>query len=214
MLGFCHALAVEYTLVRRLQNRLGLDPVLTPLLQSLIASQDAQEAGNAMEFLTSQARFVQHQQRMALPFGELPGDLANSVIACWRQTAGEDAESLGVETAMRAQCEPRRTRIELASRLMEQDGRTARTALAVSHGGVSLFLTALALAGSLDRREAVLAASDARAGRLALTLRAAGLGPKEIEEQLVTLHQDCDLPDDFSELTPASARALLERSNA
>ena len=106
LLRHCHALALEYRLTRRLKDRTALDPVLSPLVQALVASADAKEAERAMGFLAAQARFMQQQQRMALPFSELSAELANSALAAWRAHTGESETSLEAETAIRAQVEP------------------------------------------------------------------------------------------------------------
>ncbi|HSG32923.1 MAG TPA: hypothetical protein VLA37_00190, partial [Sphingomonadaceae bacterium] len=59
LLGHLHALALEWQLTQRIQQQNNVDPVLSPLLQSLIASSDAATASTAMAFLAAQARFVQ-----------------------------------------------------------------------------------------------------------------------------------------------------------
>ena len=74
-LGHVHALVLEWHLTELLQARLAIDPVLSPLLQALIASSDETTAGLAMKFLAAQARFGQAQRRMRLAVTELPGDL-------------------------------------------------------------------------------------------------------------------------------------------
>ena len=74
-LTHCHALSLEWQLARRLEERSGIDPVLSPLLQALIASDDAATASSAMAMLAAQARFMQQQRRMELPLGELPPEL-------------------------------------------------------------------------------------------------------------------------------------------
>ena len=64
LLTHVHALALEWQLTERLQARLSLDPVLSPLLQNLIAAPDADTARVAMNLLAAQARFGQSMRRM------------------------------------------------------------------------------------------------------------------------------------------------------
>ena len=75
LLAFCHVLAAEGLIAQRLQQRHAIDPVLSPLLQELIASEDTAIAGLAMSTLAAQSRFVQGQRRMELPIAELPLNL-------------------------------------------------------------------------------------------------------------------------------------------
>jgi hypothetical protein len=88
-------------------------------------------------------------------------------------------------------------------------GSQARTALAVDHAGMALFLTALALAAGQERDLAVLSTNDRLLARLALSLRAAGLKQNEIQAQLVLLHPDVALPEGFDGLRADRASALL-----
>ncbi|HSF12727.1 MAG TPA: hypothetical protein VLA50_07110, partial [Erythrobacter sp.] len=96
LLGFCHALANEGLLADRLQQRHAIDPVLSPLLQELIASDNAAVAGLAMSALAAQSRFIQSQRRMELPLGELPAERFHAVIARARRLAGSDTVQAGL----------------------------------------------------------------------------------------------------------------------
>ena len=66
-LSHCHALSIEWQLADRLRGRNGIDPVLSPLLQSLIASGDGDLSDAAMATLAAQARFIEQQKRMEMP---------------------------------------------------------------------------------------------------------------------------------------------------
>ena len=48
LLGHAHALAIEWQLTERLQTRLSLDPVLSPLVQEMISSGDPATSASAM----------------------------------------------------------------------------------------------------------------------------------------------------------------------
>lgn len=216
LLRHCHALALEWQLTERLQARLALDPVLSPLLQALIASPENATAAASMALLASQARFVQAQRRMKLPLGELPGDLLHAILVAMRTHGSKDPETQAcaqqAEAAIRARYDEGRSRIGIIARLVTAMGGGATAALSVSHAGVAIFTSALALASAQDRDLAILATSDGQLARLALALRAAGLKPSTIEEQFVALHPDVALPGDFDQLGADRAAALLARS--
>lgn len=218
ILSHIHALALEWQLTERLQARQSLDPVLSPLLQALVASPEPGTASLAMALLAAQARFAQTQRRMQLPLGELPGDLLHAALLEMRHFDGEDqaaqACSAAAESVIRGRFDESRSRMGLISRLVTGMGGDAAAALAVAHAGVGIFLTALALASGQDRDMAVLATNEGQLARLALALRAAGLKPALVEEQFVALHPDVALPPGFDRLGADHAAALLARSSA
>lgn len=215
-LSHVHALSLEWQLTQRMQVRLALDPVLSPLLQALIASSDAPVASTSMALLASQARFVQRQRRMELPLEELPGDLLHAALISLRGLAGDDpdlqAQIAATDQAIRGRYDEARSRLGLISRLVMGMGGGATAALAVTHAGVGIFLTALALASGQDRDMAVLSTNEAQVARLALALRASGMKPQSIEEQFLSLHPEVTLPDGFDQLGTDHAAALLARS--
>lgn len=213
-LTHCHGLAIECHVAERLKARNGIDPVLSPLMQSLIASDDAETAGLAMQALTSQARFAQRQKRMQLPLTELPADLFHHALVSWRSFAeGLDSDVLGkVETRIRKDFDESNSRLGLLSRLVEGMGGGARAALSISHAGVALFLTALASASEQERDVVALSTNDRQLARLALALRGAGLNPKDVEEQFLYLHPDVSLPEGFSQLRVDRAQSILAAS--
>lgn len=213
-----HALALEWQLTERLQNRHGLDPVLTPLLQALIASSDAGTAAIAMNLLAAQARFVQSQRRMQLPLCELPADLLHGAVNAMRafagghpQTAGQSAKA---EQAVRQRYDESRSRLGLIARLVTGMGGGAVAALSVTHAGAAIFSSALAIAAGQDRDLAVLSTNESQMARLALALRAAGVKPHGVEEQFIALHPDVTLPDGFERIGPDRAAAILAVANS
>lgn len=214
LLLHCHALAIESQLTQRLHESGALDPVLSPLLQSLVASDDAQVAESAMGLLAAQARFVETQRRMELPLRELTGELFHKALVAFVETFGPE-DGAAVERsvdALRAGFDEGASRIGLLARIVTGMGAGARAALAIHHAGTALFLTALALATGQDRPLAVLATNDRQLARLALMLRAAGLQPQEVEEQFLYLHPDIALPDGFETLRADQAGAMLAAS--
>ncbi len=218
LLSHVHALAMEGQLTERLQGRLAVDPVLSPLLQALIASSDPATASAAMNLLASQARFMQMQRRMQLPLTELPGDLLHGVLMTMRTIVGSDASkeesAARAETMIRTKYDESRSRAGLLSRLVIGMGGGAIAALSLSHAGAAIFLSALALASGQNRDLAVQATGEGQAARLALALRVAGLKPQAVNEQFSQLHGEITLPEGFEHLGADRAAALLAVSDA
>jgi len=212
-LGHVHALALEWQLTERLQQRLGLDPVLAPLLHALIASPEPGTAELAMRFLASQARFCQAQRRMRLPLTELPGDILHLTLIGMRTQAGGEAavdeHAAMAEMAIRASYDEGGSRLGLLSRLVIGMGGGTVAALSVGHAGVAIFLSALAIAASQDRDLAALSTNEAQLGRFALLLRSAGLKIGAIEEQFFAIHPDIGVPEGLDRLSADRAAALL-----
>lgn len=214
LVSHCHALALEWHLTARLESRSGIDPVLSPLLQALIASDEAATAATAMAALAAQARFVQQQRRMELPLSELPADHYHRALATWiERVQPQDAEpALRAAATLRDDYDESASRIGLLARLVHTMGAGALAALSVSHAGPAIFLSALAAASRQERALAILATNDRQLARLALSLRAAGLKPQAIEEQFLYLHPEIALPDGFEALRADRAQALLAGS--
>lgn len=218
ILTHLHALALEWQLTERLQARLALDPVLSPLLQALIASPENNTASSAMALLAAQARFAQAQRRMQHPLTELPGDLLHAGLQALRRlTDGEptaEVHCASAEATIRGRFDESRSRLGLIARIVTSMGGGATAALAVTHAGVGIFLTALALASGQDRDMAVLSTNEGQLARLALALRASGLKPSVVDEQFASLHPDVAMPDGFEQVGADRAAALLARSAA
>lgn len=207
LLEHVHAAALEWQVTERLHARLGLDPVLSPLLQALIASSDAETAALAMNLLAAQARFTQAQRRMELPLGELPADLLPVALAALREAAGAHADA--ATTAITARYDESRSRLGLIARLMLGMGGGACAALSISHAGVAMFLSALSLATGQERALVAVSTHEGQVARLAVALAAAGLKPASVEEQLFTLHPELAAPAGLDQLGADGAAALL-----
>jgi len=213
LLTHVHALALEWQLTEKLQARLSLDPVVSPLLQAMIASTDSGTQGLAMTFLAAQARWCQAQRRMRLPLAELPGDLFHAVLMTVRTLSGGNGNlaerAVLAEAQLRQGYDEGANRLGLAARLLLNLGGGAQAALSVSHAGLALFLTALGLGSGQTRNAVVLSTHEAQLARLALALRSAGLKPAAIEQQFLTLHPDVVLPEGFERIGPDGAAAML-----
>lgn len=188
LLSHCHALAIEWQLTARLEAQNGLDPVLSPLLQRLIADSDPALSSNAMAALAAQAKFAQSQRRMELPLGELPGDLLHETLLAWRRYCGEvRSDALErAEAKLRHAYNESTGRLSLFSRLIAARGGTET--LIIEESGAGLFFTALAARSHQSREMAILSSHARQTVRLALGLRAAGLEPRRIDEVLLRLH--------------------------
>ncbi len=210
-LTHCHALAVERSLIELLHRRSAIDIVLSPMLQALVSSDDADVSSRAMALLTAQARFAEHMKRMELPVTELPGDLFHETIQIWRMQAEPGLEEVTAlaEMQFRARYDESQSRVGLLTRLVTGMGQGARAGLSISHAGVAIFLSALALLSKQSRETAVLSTNERQLGRLALGLRAGGLKPSEVEEQFLLIHPDVALPEGFELLRSDRAAAML-----
>ena len=211
----CHALALEWQLAERLERRNSIDLVLSPLLQALIASEDSATASAAMATLAAQARFTQQARRMELPINELPGDLFHHALMTLRNYAGEESAEAAkaTEVQLRKNYDESSSRLGLMTRLVTGMGQGIRASLTISHAGVGLFLTGLAIASHQERSLAVISTNDRQLARLALGLRSAGLKPKEVAEVFLYIHPEVSLPDGFDAMRVDHAAAMLEASD-
>lgn len=208
-LGHVHALAIEWQLTERLQAHLALDSTLPPLLQALLASDDAPISALAMNLLAAQARFTQAQRRMQLPLGELPADLLHGALLAMRALSQHELQASVAETNVRSQYDESRTRFGLMAKLVTAMPGGAVAALSPTHAGVAIFATALAIASGQNRDVVVLSTAESQPVRLALALRVAGLDRGAIEEQLLTLHAEVSPPVDWDSVGVDRAAALL-----
>jgi hypothetical protein len=215
-LGHAHALTVEAQLTERLQEKSGIDAVLTPVVEELIASGDGEVAGLAMAVLAAQARFQQHWRRMELPLRELPGELFHRVLTVLREQArGDDASAAeGAERGLRDGYREGEGRLGLITQLVMGLGHWAPRTLAIEPAGLAIFASALALASGQERDRVVLSFSERQCTRLALALRAAGLAQPALLEQAFHLCPDVALPEGFESLRADRAVALLASSEA
>lgn len=211
LLGHVHSLAQEYQFANVLARRAGIDPVLTPLLQEVMASNDAPRSELAMRALAAQSRFFQHLRRMELPIGELPGALFGSALLALRSVAGDEFPDAvdPAEASLRAAFDEGNARLGIMERLLAEPADRAHEALSLGYAGIALFSTALAISTPQDRTLAVLSLNDRQVARLAIALRAAGLSAEAIEEQLLILHPDHNMPDRVGDIDHRQAALML-----
>jgi len=209
-----HACAVEGVLTEKLDSQTGVDPVLSPLWQELIASEDAAVSETAMQALAAQARFMQAQRRMQHPILDLPPEVLERALRIWVRATNVEEEP-SVAAAMRAiksDYDEAQSRLGLITRLVSsmREGRIA--ALELDHAGLALFTSALASLTGETRERAVMACQNQQAARLAVCLSAAGLDHSAIEQQFVHLDPANTTPRGLAGLSPDAARALLQKS--
>jgi hypothetical protein len=209
LIAFCHALASESLLSERFHQRHSLDPVLSPLLQELIASDDSAIAALAMATLAAQSRFIQSQRRMQLPLGELPAELFHAVMARGAAMAGGEGADAGL-TRLQESYDEGASRLGLLARLVAAMRRGVMVALALDHAGLALFASALAAQARLPRDSAVLACHEGQGARLALALHSAGVGLPAIERQFLLTEPVTRMPRAIAAIAPAQAAALLD----
>lgn len=216
ILNHLYALAMEGHLTQRLEQRSSLDPVLSPLLQELIASDQPAIAELAMNTLAAQSRFVQGQRRMELPLGELPAELFLAAIGRFEATLDESAgngPALSLAT-LKQDYNEAASRLGLLARLVSAMKGGAVAALELDHAGFALFATALGGLTRQSRDLAVLACHERQSARLALSLRAAGQEADAIERQFLLVEQAEMLPLGISQMPPERALALLASSTS
>ncbi|AIT78856.1 hypothetical protein [Novosphingobium pentaromativorans] len=213
LLAHLHALALEWQLTERLQSRLALDPVVSPLLQSHVSSHEGAIQDLAMKFLAAQARWCQSQRRMRLSLFELPADLFHEALVTLSASIGEDPEMIEraafAEAALRRKYDEGAGRLGLATQLAMSMRGEVEASLSVANSGVALFLSALAIGSRQGRDAVVLSTHEAQLARLALALRTAGLSSTGVEQQFLALHPDITLPQGFDRLGADKASAIL-----
>jgi hypothetical protein len=213
LLGFCHALAIEALLAERFQQRHAIDPVLSPLLQELVASSDPAVAALAMSTLAAQSRFLQTQRRMELALGELPAELFFAGLAIGQKLAPGASERERIAQLAHTYDEAA-SRLGLLARLVAAMRKGAVAALALDHGGLGLCATALAARHRQAHGDWVLACHEGQGVRLALALRAADVPLAVIERQFALVEPAARLPRAIAELSGARAMALLAAGGA
>jgi hypothetical protein len=213
LLTLLHAFAIEGLLAERFQQRHAIDPVLSPLLQELIASDDPAVAGLSMNLLAAQSRFVQSQRRMELALGELPAERFHALIAV-AYRFGSGAPTSAALERLQSSYDEAASRLGLLTRLIAAMRRGAVAALALDHAGLALFTSALAHIARQPREVMVLACHEGQGARLALALRAAGLGSAAVERQFMLVEPVTGVPRALAALSAERADLLLRANGA
>lgn len=213
LLHYLHMLAVEWQLTEKLQGRLAIDPVLTPLLQDVIASPDPDLAARGMNLLAAQARFGQQVRRMQTPLGELPTELHEIALATMKDYVGDDAAGQAAaemsEITLRQRRAVAASRLDLLAHIIAALGVDRPSTLQLDHAGAALFLSGLAVSAGLARETAIMCTTENQMPRLALSLVAANVRREGVVAIFSALHPDIAVPAGIERLDPARATALL-----
>lgn len=213
LLHHLHMLAVEWQLAEKLQGRLGIDPVLTPLLQDMIAAQDHDLAARGTNLLAAQARFGQAIRRMQLPLAELPCDLHDTILMTMHRYVADDPAAIVAaelaDAALRNVKSNAASRLDLLAYVTSAAGTKANGTLSLQNAGVAVFVTALGLYAGLPRETAVMCTTESQVPRLKLSLIAAGLDRGALIDTFAMLHPDLTLPEGIVQMEPHRASALL-----
>ena len=216
LVSHCHALAVEWQLTEKLARKHGVDAVLSRSAQALIASPDDRVSVLAVQAVAAQSRFVQHQRRMSVFLGDLPGSLFHTCLAKLSELsdldAGQRIDATMVDQHRRAFDEGV-GRAVLLARLFDASRRATSVGLLPKEAGLALFLTALSQLAGETRERVCLSATNQQSGRLAITLRAAGFRSQDIDQAMTQL-LDGGWTLNPTELTSEEAKELLRGSNA
>lgn len=214
IVAHAHAQVFEAALAERLRERNGIDPVLAQVLREAVIDGGEALAPDAMQVLTAQARFVQQQKRMSMPPLELPADLFHrALVLLCAQAEGTDDEgpANAAGKSLRAIFDESAARIGQIARFLT--GSKPESALSLERAGLSIFVSAVAMASGEDRDIVLLSCADGQFARLSLTLRAAGLAPDEVREQFLYLHPDIALPESVAAIDRGRARAMLRSAD-
>ncbi len=206
-----YSVALEGLIAKNLELNAAIDPVLSPLLQELIASDNSAIAELAMSVLAAQSRFCLCQRRMEVPLGELPHEVFASALehvdaAAIEASAQVDTRGLA---ALKRDYDEGTNRIGLFARLASAMRGGAVAGLDLAHAGLALFASSSSALLSLEREHAVFACHEGQSVRLALMLKAAGLSEEAVERQIVLLGCTQPIPTGFGEMTQAHAQDVL-----
>lgn len=213
VLSYCFAQAIESETIDRLEKREQIDPVLSPLLQELIASKNDETAELAMKVLAAQSRFVQHQKRMSLPLDDLPAEIFHELLRRWEAQSKKDPQIEQAIKHLKSAYDEATGRPALLARLIGTLRQGATAALDLHHAGFAMFATALAQLNRHPRELAVLASHEGQATRLALLLRAAGLDARAIQQQFLFFAPSGRFPAEIADLAPDEAAAILTETS-
>lgn len=207
LLSHVHALVLEAQLAERLQAGFGIDAALSPLVQEQAAKSDPAVVERARALLAAQSRFMRHARRAELPLHELPADLFDRAMASLRAQDGTHIN--GAERRLRSHYREDASRLGLIGNLLWETPPEEMGQVSLQHLGLAIFASGLAAASSRSREELILSFAATQSVRLALSLRAAGLGDRALLDQFLLLHPDGIPPQGLEAISADRARALL-----
>lgn len=192
ILEHAYAASCEWLVTMRMQARSNVDPVVSPLLQCMIADRGIATSQSAMQFLSAQTKYAQDQRRMKLPVAEMSAALLPLLYGVWRDVAEQYGvhyeEIVQAERAVEARTAGAMSRTNTISRFLTDVGNSR--AFSALEAGVALFVSAIATATKQHRDSVVMAMNEESPVRFALMLRAAGLSTNGIEEQFLAIRAE------------------------
>ena len=216
LVNHLYSLALEGFLTEGLARRASIDPVLSPLLQELIASEQPEIAELAMSVLAAQSRFIQSQSRMEIALAELPHELFAKAVSHIEAAATglTPSEFADAEKRLKQGIDEAESRIALLARLATSMQGGAVAALALDHAGLALFASCAASLTRQTRERVIFACHEGQTVRLALTLKAAGLSSSAIAGQIALLGGHTVLPSSFDTMAQSHAIDALREMSA
>ncbi|UAB77227.1 hypothetical protein INR77_10390 [Erythrobacter sp. SCSIO 43205] len=205
------ATTLEGAIAKNLSERCAIDPVLSPLLQELIASDNPSIAELAINVLAAQSRFSLSHARMELPLKELPFDVFLGVLEHGEQAASDTSIALDSRAiaGLKRSFDEATNRVGLLTRLVSTMRGGAIAGLDLSHAGLALFASSCAALLPVDREQAVFACHESQTVRLAVMLRAAGLSAETSARQTALLGGSKQHPVSIETMSQSHAQDLL-----
>lgn len=206
-----YSVALEGLIAKNLEQTCAIDPVLSPLLQELIASDSPAIAEIAMSVLAAQSRFSLNHTRMELPLGDLPFEVFARTLEHGEAAAVDANVDVGKAAfaKLKSNYDEGTNRIGLLARLTAAMRGGAIAGLDLAHAGLALFASSCASLLSIEREHAVFACHEGQTVRLALMLKAAGLNGEASERQIALLGGTKAVPCGLEAISQAYARDML-----
>lgn len=210
LLRHCHALTLEHSLLLRLQQIRGADPILPPVIRECLSDDKESTASLAMRFVASQGKFLQSLERMHLPLSQLPADILHEVLRDWRNSGSPQnaAAMTASEAQIRNAYDERNSRAALLERLATIVTDTGNEIFQLEKSGLSLFVSLLSDALKQEREEIVRLLDLSQTSRLALALHAVGKKRRAVLADLAYLSDEHAEAAWSGEIDQAEARAL------
>lgn len=215
LVSFCHNLALEFICLRNLQEQLGLDPALPPIIQNSIGSDAGPLAPLAMKLVTAQSRFMQQLTQMRLSLYELPGELLHQILCDWR-TVGECeaiASKAKVEASIRRNYNEADSRLALLDRLSSEITTHHPAQFSILHLGLSLFVSRIASETNQSRSQIVLLLDGTQHVRMLVTMIAAGMKQDDAQRNYATIFGDQAEAPFAGKLSSEQAIAMIQTNS-
>lgn len=209
-----YALAYEGAVSEDLAKRVGLDPVISPLIRELMGSKDKSVAEIATKLMASQARFIEGQKRLQSSIFELPPEIFEEMLATCKAWAKQQIRPMQVRSTagIKSSYDEASTRLGLLAHLIAMLGASGQLVCEIETAGFAIFCSAVSGQTRQPRELIVLSCQSHQSLRLALALKACGISTESIIRQFECVGNDVAFPDGFDTWDEQSATALLMAS--